>query len=40
MMDFFDHESFLRNRRISRSAVAAAGDTWRPLSMRERLDIR
>ena len=40
MIDFFDHDSFLRNRRISRSAVAAAGDTWRPLSMRERLDIR
>ena len=40
MIDFFDHDSFLRNRRISRNAAAATGDTWRPLSMRERLDIR
>ena len=40
MIDFFDHDSFLRNRRISRNAAAATGDTWRPLSMREMLDIR
>merc|ERR550525_1120897 len=40
MIDFFDHDSFLRNRRIPRNAAAATGDTWRPLSMRERLDIR
>ena len=36
MLDFFDQDSFLRSRRSTRGM----GDTWRPLSMRERLDIR
>ena len=37
LLDYYDHESYLRNRR---SSVFSSGDSWRPLSMRERLDIR
>eukprot|EP00092_Neocalanus_flemingeri_P104080 GFUD01133263.1.p1 GENE.GFUD01133263.1~~GFUD01133263.1.p1 ORF type:complete len:866 (+),score=189.92 GFUD01133263.1:273-2600(+) len=40
LLDYYDHDSYLRNRRVSSSVGAASGDSWRPLSMRERLDIR
>ena len=33
-------DSYLRSRRMSSSIGAAGGDSWRPLSIRERLDIR
>lgn len=42
MEDSWDYlsDSVLRNRRISNSVGAAGGDSWRPLTIRERLDIR
>merc|ERR1719348_1356558 len=33
-------DSVIRNRRISNSVGAAGGDSYRPLTIRERLDIR
>merc|ERR1719219_1300763 len=36
LLDYYDHDSYLRNRR----SMFSSGDSWRPLSMRERLDIR
>ena len=40
LLDYYDQETYLRNRRISSSIGAAGGDSWRPLTIRERLDIR
>ena len=41
-VDRFMQEPYLRrrDRRMSRSIGAAGGDSWRPLTIRERLDIR
>ena len=42
LLDYYDHDSYLRSRssRGSSSAGAAGGESWRPLTTRERLDIR
>ena len=40
LLDYYDQETYLRNRRVSSSVGAAGGENWRPLTTRERLDIR